>query len=41
MLKTSDPKTDPCGIPESRSWNIPWTLVMFTDYFRRLTYENK
>ena len=26
MLKSVGPKTDPCGTPDCRMWNILWTV---------------
>ena len=33
MLKSSGPRRDPYGTPDSKIWNISWTLVTFADCF--------
>ena len=33
MLKSNVPRMDPCETPESKIWDILWTLLMFTEFF--------
>ena len=41
MLKSNGPRMDPCGTPESRIWNMLWTLLMLTDCFWWFRYEKE
>ena len=43
MLKSIGPKMDPCGTPDSRMWNILWTVDILNvfGFFQRFSHEYK